>query len=401
MAPMNDASRVPFLIVGAGIGGMATALALSRRGQRSVVLEQAPTIGEIGAGIQLAPNASRVLDQLGVFDAVRQPAIAPPAAVMRDAISGDVLVRLEFDAHFRQNYGYPYLVTHRSDLYSSLAEAADATGLVEIRTDSKVVRLQQSIDAPVEVQLATGEQLLADRVVGADGLHSVVRNYVSGPDDLVHIGDFAHRGTVPYDAVADREGKDEVTWWVGPSIHLMQYPVRGGSLFNQVAVFSATADRTNPNVPADHEEFDRQFDGVHPLVAQGLSLLDRQRCWAMIDREPIDRWTRGHVTLLGDAAHPMIQYLAQGGCQALEDAVCLAECLDSNADTVAAFKGYETARAPVTATVQRWARTMGDVVHASGLTRDLRNELLRCREGNEFPQVDWLYSPRHATKRSR
>ncbi|WP_432828021.1 FAD-dependent monooxygenase [Dactylosporangium sp. CA-092794] len=392
-----DDEATPFLVVGGGIGGMVLALALARRGQRSLVLEQAPEIGEIGAGIQLAPNGLRVLDRLGVFQALLATAVAPPAATLRDATSGEVLARLTFDDRFRGEYGYPYLVIHRSDLHSGLVDAALATGLVEIRTNSRVAGLRQDPAGPAEVALATGERLRAQRVVGADGLHSVVREYVSGGDDLVHLGDFAYRGTVPYDEIADREGKDDVTWWVGPSMHLIQYPVRGGSLINQVAVFTSDADRPDLGAPADPADFDRLLDGKHPLVAQGAALLDRQRHWAMIDRNPLGRWTRGRVTLLGDAAHPMVQYLAQGGCQALEDAACLAECVASNDDAESAFKDYESRRIPVTATVQRWARNMGAIVHAGGLMRDLRDELLRSRTTDSFPHVDRLYG-NHATE---
>lgn len=394
---MTATNSTPFLIIGAGIGGAAAALALARQGRRALVLEQAPKIGEIGAGIQLAPNALRVLDTLGVLDEVYDEAVFPSAATIRDATSGEVLTRLDFDAEFVRRFGYPYIVTHRSDLHASLISAVAATGLVELRTDAQVVGLHRVDAERVEVEMAHGAPVVAGAVIGADGLHSVVREYVTGGDELCQLGDFAYRGTVAYDEIPDREGKDDVTWWVGPSMHLMQYPLRRKELYNQVAVF--TSDRVgDPEAWGGPDELDRRFADKHELVQQGVSLVDRDRHWAMVDRAPVKPWTRDRVTLLGDAAHPMVQYLAQGGCQALEDALCLAASVTERAGqglgVEAGFKNYESLRVPRTATVQTWARTMGEVVHADGVPAMLRDELLRTRESKDLPQVEWLYAHR-------
>lgn len=395
---MSTTSPPPILIIGGGIGGVATALALARHGHPVVVLEQAPEISEIGAGIQLAPNALSVLDSLGVLDEVYREAVFPPAATMRDATSGDVLTRLKFDEEFTQRFGYPYIVTHRSDLQASLVAAATATGLVEFRTNSQVVGLDHIAEDQLEVRLASDESVIASAVIGADGLHSVVREFITGGDEIHHLRDFAYRGTVDYAQIPEREGKDDMTWWVGPSMHLIQYPVRRKELYNQVAVFTSECSG-DPEEWGGPDELDKRFADKHELVRQGVSFVGRQRRWAMVDRAPIQPWTHRRVTLLGDAAHPMVQYLAQGGCQALEDAACVAasvvSCADQGLDIETAFRTYESERAHVcTATVQTWARNMGEVVHADGVLAALRNEMLRMRDSKDLPQIEWLYTPR-------
>ena len=382
----------PFVVVGAGIGGIAAAVALGRQGIQVRVLEQESDIGELGAGIQLAPNALRVLDSLGALDSVYEQAVSPPAITMRDAKSGEVLTRLEIDSEFLGRYGYPYIVTHRSDLHAALVAAARATGMVEIQAGARVVGIVQPSSDQVEVTLESGTVIGAPAVVGADGLHSATREYVTGGDELVYAGDFAYRGTVPYDAIPEREGKDEVTWWVGPGMHLIQYPVRGGELYNQVAVITSKREGSDASAWGSVEELDERFADKHELVRQGVSLVGRERRWVMVDREPIQSWTRRRVALLGDAAHPMLQYLAQGACQALEDAAGLANSVGGNPDPEVAFKHYEGVRAPRSAEAQRWARLMGEIAHADGILANMRNELLRLRPARDFRQVEWLYA---------
>ena len=308
-------SSQPHAVVGAGIGGVAAALAMARRGSPVVVLEQAPEIGEIGAGVQLGPNALRILDRLGVLDPVYDAAVFPPAACLRDATTAEILTQLVFDEDFTRRYGYPYVVTHRSDLHKSLVAAALETGLVELRTDTQVVSVGDgSDDGSATLCLSDGTELPAPVVIGADGLHSVIREHVAGADAVRHLGDVAYRGTVPYDAVLERDGKDDMTWWVGPGMHLIQYPVRRKELYNQVAVFT-TRQIGAPEEWGTPEELDERFADKHELVRQGASLLGRDRRWLVVDRDPVTSWTRGRVTLLGDAAHPMVQYLAQAAAR--------------------------------------------------------------------------------------
>lgn len=395
---MGARTHADFVVVGAGIGGLGVALALAQTGAEVLVLERASEVAEIGAGIQLGPNALRVLDRLDVLKSVSRDAVEPPAATMRDARTGDILARLAFDHTFRNRFGFTYFVTHRTDLHRCLLDAAEATERVKWRYRSTVAQVVQDPGRHVTVTLVDGHTIDARALVGADGLHSVVRKHVAGESRLQYLGDYAYRGTVPYETFAQRDGKDDVTWWVGERMHLMQYPVRSKGLYNQVAVFN-TSRRGGAVDGWDHEaEFRARFDGLHRIVVEGAHRLDKARVWPVADREPLRQWTRGRATLLGDAAHPMVQYLAQGACQALEDGVALARCVDAERDVEAAFSRYEAERMPVTTKVQNWARTMGEVVHAGGIAAELRNELFRSRHIADAPQLAWLYGDRNVNE---
>ncbi len=386
---MHDRPRL--LVVGGGIGGIAFALAAARRSLPVHVLERAGQLGEIGAGIQLAPNALRVLDELGVLDEVYESAVFPPRAVLMDAVTGEPITAVRFGEVFRDTYGYPYAVTHRSDLHASLLQACRASGLVTFETGREVVSLSER-DASVHLATADGSTYDTDLVVGADGLHSVVREYVVGDGEPRCAGHVAYRGLVPYSAVAEREGKDDVTWWAGPKMHLMQYPVRRGELHNQVAVFASDRYPSESQEWGLPEELDLRLAGKHEYVRQGGALVDRGQRWVMVDRDPASNWTRGGVTLLGDAAHPMLQYLAQGGCQAIEDALVLAEALAAHRGRPRdAFGVYQDARIARTTSVQTWARHLGEIVHADGVTAILRDALLQPRDPDDLTYFDWLY----------
>ena len=388
---MIPQGQTPVLVVGAGIGGLATALALARKGVASLVLEQADELLEIGAGIQLAPNALRVLDRLGVLDDVLATSVQPARAVMRSALTGREVVAMDFDDAFRRAFGYPYVVTHRSDLHGALLEECRMLPSISIRTGQKVVAVDEEDDL-VRVVTEAGEDFTAGLLVGADGLHSVVRRYVLGSALPVPAGDVAYRGTVPLPDDADIP--TDLTWWVGPDMHLIQYPVRNGKVLNQVAVFTSAAyqDGASEAEWGGPDELDEHFHDKFAAVRDGAALVDRARHWKLFDRGPDENWTRGAVTLLGDAAHPMLQYLAQGGCQALEDAMVLAECVAAHPGEVsAALADYQGERLPRTTWVQRSARAMGEIVHGDGVMAALRDQLLGQLTSNDYRYVDRLY----------
>lgn len=387
---MPRAIRVETLVVGGGIGGMAAALALARLGRPTHVLEQAETLGEIGAGIQLAPNALRVLDHLGVLDGLYNEAVFPPEATMIDAATGERLVALDFGDSFLDVFGYPYIVSHRSDLHASLVDACAASDLVTVETDRQVTSVDQA-DERVFATVSSGEVYEADALIGADGIHSTVRTQLIGETELVVHGEVAYRGTVPYDAIPERDDKDNMTWWVGPGMHLIQYPLRHAELFNQVAVFTSKRFTKGSECWGTLEELDERFADKTFHVRKGVEKIDRTQHWNMVDREPVPNWTVGRATLLGDAAHPMLQYLAQGSCQAMEDAAAIAYALSEHNSPNVAFKSYQDSRIARTSTVQTWARYMGQIVHADGVTRGLRNALLSTRDSRDLSYVNWLY----------
>lgn len=384
--------RVPRLVVGGGIGGLAAALALANAGLDCRVIEQAEEFGEIGAGIQLAPNALRVLDGLGVLDAVLADAVRPPRAVMMDAVHGEPITTLDFGEEFREAFGYPYVVTHRSDLLDALLAGCRSHARVTLETSRRVTRVDGDAETAT-VTCADGTVYETGALIGADGIWSRVREHTLGDGEPTYVGHVAYRGTIPIEQVSPHAGKNNVTWWVGPLMHLIQYPLRGGTLFNQVAVIEVER-HGDPEDWGPPEELERIFSGKTGHVGEGLRLIGRDRRWILRDRPPATTWTRGRATLLGDAAHPMVQYLAQGACMALEDAAVLAECLAGHRDVDEAFAAYERERVPRTGTAQRWARRMGEIVHADGTTALLRDALLRDRADTDFRYVDPLYGYR-------
>ncbi len=383
------------LIVGGGIGGLATALALARHGVRSRVAEQASEFKEIGAGLQLAPNASWALDRLGVLARVHETAVFPARMVWMDAVAGEPLTSLDLGSAFVERYGFPYLVMHRSDLLEVLVEACRANPLVTLENDRGFTSLVDRGDG-VEVSFADGAAMRASGVVGADGLWSRVRATVVEDEPLCS-GYVAYRGAIPMADVSAHAGLDNVMLWTGPDMHFVQYPVRRGELYNQVAVFKSDRYARGEADWGTPDELEERFAGCAPLVRTALTRIKRDRRWPMYDRLPAPAWTRGRVTLLGDAAHPMLQYLAQGACQALEDAVVFADAFAAlgRDDPSAAFRAFEKARIERTGRVQTLARAWGDYWHLHpGDELDRRNDALRGRSASDYADTDWFYGYR-------
>jgi 3-hydroxybenzoate 6-monooxygenase len=391
----------PILIVGGGIGGMTAALALARAGFAAHIVERSPEFGEIGAGIQLAPNALRILDGLGVLPELTALAVRPRHLVLMHADTGQHLTTVDFGEPFERRYGYSYTVMHRGDLLTVLHQACQAEERITLEASREATELSDDGGA-ARVRFADGGGYECGAVVGADGLWSVARTLISG--DLPICQKFvAYRGALPASDVEVPDagngvpaGADDEIIWIGPGKHLVQYPIRRGDLYNQVAVFrsrrySRKAELTDRwGTPA---ELDQAFAACCGPVRAGVSLIGRDRRWVMYDREPLDNWTTGRITLLGDAAHPMVQYLAQGACQAIEDAGCLARQFTRyDGDVVKAFAAYQAERIPRTARIQRAARTWGQIWHDSGpVIPVLRDRILTRRDPDDYTDLDWLY----------
>ena len=382
--------RVPILIIGGGIGGLAAARALSLKGRRVHVLEQAAAFGEIGAGLQLAPNALRALERLQLLDRVGRDAVFPRQLLMMDALSGERITAVELGPKFKERYGHSYAVMHRSDLHGHLLAACRESELVTLETDRRVVEITDLGEAAI-VRCADGSVYRAELVVGADGLHSLARRVLGDERPPVCQEYVAYRGTVPIERITESAGPDSMVGWVGPEMHLIQYPVRRSELFNQVAVFRSARYRSDSDDWGTAEELDAKFAPLHRLARASLETIGRERRWTMYDRPPLDSWVRGRIVLLGDAAHPMLQYLAQGACQALEDAVCLAEMLDRSAPLTVGLDAYQNLRRAHTARVQLTAHFFGEIAHASGLAAMFRNAAFRRRDPEDYRYFDWLY----------
>lgn len=393
---MSPRGRSEVIIAGGGIGGLVAALSLARVDRTVRVLEQAPAFGEIGAGLQLAPNAARILDSLGVLDHAMKNAFLPGRLVLRDAITGGEVTALRIGEAFEAHYGFPYFVTHRADLHAALVEACELDPRIELLAGSKVVGFEQGPEGVV-VSCEGGTTFSASVLIGADGIRSHIRSELVGDGEPVSTGYVAYRGTVPVQDVQAAMGGAELTdmvIWMGPAMHLVQYPVRGGEVCNQVAVFQSRRFKAGESDWGGPEELDEIFAQAYGPVRDAAKLMNRERCWPMFDRPPAAGWSQGNVALLGDAAHPMFQYLAQGACQAMEDAAELARSLASHADTHLALQSYEAIRYPRTSLVQKRAREFGELLHADGAIAAFRNHMLRQRSEVDYTDVDWLYSTR-------
>lgn len=386
-------TRVQTLIVGGGIGGLATAAGLAQAGKDVHVLERAPQFAEVGAGIQLAPNALSALDRLGVLDKVMKDAVFPQRKIYIDAVTGKTIATIDLGDAFTGHYGYPYIVTHRADLHSALLESCQESGKVTLETDTEVLSAQNQADGTVLVDTLGGKQYLADAVIGADGIRSNLRKQIID-DDVVASKYVAYRGTVPIEDVGeDVSSSPAVLCWLGPNMHLIQYPLRGGKLYNNVAVFKSDAyspDHDNWGTP---EELDARFAMCCDAVQNAGRYLSRDIRWPMYDREPADVWVDGKVALLGDAAHAMVQYLAQGGAQSIDDAVTMAEELTRTDDVAEAFANYQDRRLEHAGNIQRLARVAGDLFHIEGIGRNIRNHAFKDHDPTDYSNLDWMFMP--------
>ncbi len=382
---------LPILVAGGGIGGLAAALALARQGFAVKVLEQASEIGEIGAGIQLGPNAFSAFDALGVGERARSRAVYTDRLVLMDAVDEAELASLPVGDAFRARFANPYAVSHRADMHLSLLEGVQATERIELCTSTQVERIEQDAGGVTAIDRA-GHRHLGAALVACDGVKSTVRQQLIG--DPVRVS-----GHVVYRAVVDdREFPADLKWnapcvWAGPDCHLVHYPLRGGEQWNVVVTFHSRTREDWGVTDGSRDEVMSYFEGIAARPRQLLALPRSWRRWATADRDPIARWTFGRVTLLGDAAHPMLQYLAQGACMALEDAVMLGEAVRSaGGDLELGFQRYEQARVARTARVVLMTREMGRIYHAKGVERLVRNDLWRGRSpARWFDAVEWLY----------
>jgi salicylate hydroxylase len=382
----------PVIIIGGGIGGLATALALALKGIASVLLEQSAEFREVGAGIQLGPNVFRRFEALGIRAAIEADAVFPENLIMRDALTGEEVTRIPMGEQARAHWGMPYAVIHRADLHNTLLQACRAQAAIGLRNNAKVVAWSDTGDGAAVV-LADGETVTGSCIVGCDGLWSQLRGDIVNDGKPRVSGHIAYRAVLPAADVPAGQFENNVVLWAGPKTHLVHYPLRRGELFNLVAVFHSNRYEEGWNAFGDVEELNERFRNQQPQVHSLLDKIESWRMWVLCDREPVANWTKGRITLLGDAAHPMLQYLAQGACMAIEDAVCLAEKLAARRDDPnAAFMAYQQERYLRTARVQVMARVYGDFYHATGPVRELRNMALGGRtKAQAYAGNDWLY----------
>ncbi|EIU6139174.1 3-hydroxybenzoate 6-monooxygenase [Salmonella enterica] len=379
------------IIVGGGIGGAATALSLARQGIKVMLLEKAHEIGEIGAGIQLGPNAFSALDSLGVGDVARQRAVFTDHITMMDAVNAEEVVCIETGQAFRDHFGGPYAVIHRVDIHATVWEAVLTHPGVEYRTSTHIVDIRQTPD-DVTVFDEQGNSWTADILVGCDGVKSVVRQSLLGDAPRV-TGHVVYRAVINCDDMPDDLRINAPVLWAGPHCHLVHYPLRGGQQYNLVVTFHSRQQEEWGVKDGSKEEVLSYFAGIHPRPRQMLDKPTSWRRWSTADREPVAKWGTERITLVGDAAHPVAQYMAQGACMALEDAVTLGKALERcDGDAQQAFELYESVRIPRTARIVWSTREMGRLYHAAGVERQVRNLLWKGKSQEAFYRgIEWLY----------
>jgi salicylate hydroxylase len=388
------AAGLDALIVGAGVGGLTAALALAKAGLSVTVLEQADGLGEVGAGLQVSPNATRVLFHLGLEEALSALAFRPEAVEARGWRQGQVISRADLGAAAQARYGLPYLHMHRADLVSVLDQACRAEPRITLRLGEAVAACEG--DGTPALSLTSGERLEADLVIGADGIRSRVREALFGPEAPRFTGQVAWRGLIPAEKLKDAGIRPVASLWMGPGAHFVHYYVRGGTLVNFVGVVERDDWREESwSSRGEAEDLRRDFAGWHPTVRRIVEAAPEGACfrWALFDRAPLAEWGRGAVTLLGDACHPTLPFLAQGACMAIEDAAVLAGCLSGCgcAGIPTALERYGDLRRRRTAGIQAGSRRNAKIYHLGAPSSWGRNLAMRAGLGMGST-MDGLYS---------
>ena len=380
------------IVAGGGIGGLAAALGLAHKGCRVTVLEQADAFGEIGAGIQIGPNAFHAMDYLGIGDVGRAKAVYIDALVMMDGMTGGQVFRGPLDEPFRKYFGNPYAVIHRADLHGTFLDACRAHGMITLINKERVVAYENKTSG-ARVRTEAGRVYEADAVIGADGVRSRIREQLTGGDELRVSGHVAYRAVLPIEKMPEDLRWNAAVLWAGPKCHMVHYPLQDWRSFNLVATFVTDIEHVGSNEPGRREEVLSRFANIVPKARKLLEIPSEWRRWVLADRDPIGNWTDNRVALLGDAAHPTYQYFAQGACMAMEDAVCLADKFgNSRGDFAAAFQAYQLERIPRAYRVVLSSRELGRVYHADGVERLVRNAWLKGKTPEQFySSMQWLY----------
>jgi salicylate hydroxylase len=383
-------------VIGAGIGGLAAALAQLRRGYDVEVYEQAPQLGEVGAGIQISSNGTRVLYALGLEEALRRVQVLPSRRQIRHWSTGETWDWFELGAASAKRYGTPHVMLHRADLHALLAEAVGRLKPDAVHLARRCIGLTQS-DRQVEIGFETGEAASAAYVIGADGIHSRVRECLFGPDRPQFTGVVAWRAVVPMEKLPSRLAQMVGTNWLGPRGHVLHYPVRRGELMNYISLVerddwqieSWTVAGTRSELANDYRDWHAD---VHAIIAN----IETPYKWALMVREPMPQWSQGRITLLGDACHPTLPFLGQGGVMALEDGYVVAACLQRYFDDPAkAFGRYEELRKERSAAVVRAAHENRKQVFSPALAD---KDAIAVSVAREWQQVrlrerfEWLYA---------
>jgi 2-polyprenyl-6-methoxyphenol hydroxylase-like FAD-dependent oxidoreductase len=387
------ATKPRIALIGGGIGGLTAAIALHRRGFEPVVFEQASELKEVGAGIQITPNSTKILRAIGLDDAVRKRGFEPGFMLTRDMTSGEVLFRTQAKGAMAERFGAGWFQIHRADLLEILT---DALAGAAIRLNARCVGVEPAENGAV-VQINGSERELFDVVVGCDGILSMVRAILHGDQNARFTGNMCWRALIPVNALPENHLEPVMNYWMGRRGHVVAYFVRGGALVNLVAVLETDHwVEESWSVEGLREDLLSAFPKAHRDLRILLERVERCFKWGLFDRDPLPHWGRGRVTLLGDAAHPMLPFLSQGAASAIEDGYVLARELARTAlDPDAALAAYEAERRPRTARIQLAARAQGEIFHLHSpwarFKRALRLDRFE-KPRADLLSKDWIYS---------
>jgi 3-hydroxybenzoate 6-monooxygenase len=385
------------IIVGGGIGGLTTAVALARNGIRSLVLERSTFADETGAGIQLGPNATRILGTLGVLGEVENCGFKPESLQLYDGVSGGRLASVPLGRVIEERYGAPYVTCHRADLHSTLLAACRTLSEVELQDDFEVTEAT-SFATHVEAKGLDGRAYEGASLVAADGIWSRLRSELTPEVDLRFYGATAWRALLPRDRVPPPFDAASVGLWLGPRSHLVHYPVHGGRDLNIVAVVEYGAAKQGWSLRAETDVLLALFRHWTKSVQDLLAHVQAWRCWSLFRLKPLASWTEGRIALLGDAAHPVLPYLGQGAGLAIEDAATLAASLEAcGGDPLQAFPRYQSLRLERATLVQAQAARLSRLYHLGGASAFARNLVLKLRRSHSLLQdFDWLYGDKQS-----
>ena len=381
------------LIVGGGIGGLSAALCLARYDISSEIIEQASEITEVGAGLQLSPNCSRVLHNLGLKSALSKNAVKPESIKIRSWRTGVVLETTTLGSEIQAITGFPYYHIHRADLIALLLDAIDSESLITLHKGESVTSFSQEADrVSVHTQNTSYE---GDVLIGADGLHSTIRSQMFGQDKPVFTGNVAWRFLVPVSQLVDKPEMSAQSWW-GPNKHLVHYYVKGGDFVNCVCVVEKqSSDLESWDQRGDVKELKQAFRHWHEDIQLLMENIDNKSCFktALYDRRPMNSWSKKRVSLLGDACHPTLPTMAQGAAMAIEDAAAISFCIDNGGkDPEKALLHYQSLRMKRTASLQRWARRNAKIFHLGGPAAWMRDRLMFLGPASKVLEEVYAYN---------
>lgn len=383
------------VVAGGGIGGLTAALAIAAAGFRVVVLERSERLSEAGAGIQLSPNAGRILADFGMEADIAAAAIEIRALEIRSGHAGRRITTMPLGMRSREKYGHPYRVIHRADLQAILAAKVRAHGEIDLRLGSELVEFgvhANGITALVESG-GNSTDIRASALIAADGVRSSVRARMPGGAPAVHARRTAWRTVLEADDAPIGLSRDSIGLWIGPDAHFVHYPIRGGGQINAVAIVRDDWEGPGWSQPGDAEWIARRFRRWAPVVRASVKAAPRWLKWPLLTVSPSGTWVRGSVALLGDAAHAMLPFLAQGGAMAIEDAAVLGRALATHAnDTAAALLAYERERRGRVRRVWRAAKAAGELYHLGAITGTIRDAGMEILGGRTLlSRYDWIY----------